>query len=93
MRALVTPEQDKNAQPRGLARSDETSNFKPNEHALRGDAQGTRVVPGVSFCTHIFGNGFGWHRRRARVKGARPLYCCPRSEKEATHAEETDFGR
>ena len=63
-------------QPRGLARSDETSNFKPNEHVLRGDAQGTLVVPGVSFCTRVFGNGFGRPHRRARVKGARPLYCC-----------------
>ena len=30
--------------------------------------------PGVSLCTHVFGNGFGRPHLRSRVKEARPLY-------------------
>ena len=34
----------------------------------------------MSFCTHVFGNGFGQPLKRARVKEARPLYVAFREE-------------
>lgn len=43
------------------------------QHVLRGARYGTHIVPGVSFCTHVFVKGFGRPPLRARVKEARLL--------------------
>jgi hypothetical protein len=34
------------------------------------------ICAGRVFCTHVFRQGFGRPHSRARVKEARPLFCC-----------------